>query len=164
MNVSDSTRRYIVLGLAFFVLMGLISATVMGNKQDKAFQNNNVLYGLMTQQLQEGNYSDALVAAEVLGESQKSSEVVNYFTALAAINAGETDKALMHMQRALDINPHKVEDSMFMLQYAEMLVQSEKKDEATQVLERCEVLPVPELFPNYKERILQLQDQLATQM
>ena len=152
------------MGLALFVILVLITASIIGNKQDIAFQNNNVLYGLMTQQLQEGNYSDALVAAEVLGESQKSSEVVNYFTALAAINLGEIDKALMYMQRALNINPHKVEDSMFMLQYAEMLVEAEKKAEAIQVLERCEVLSVPESYPDYKERILQLQEQLATQM
>lgn len=164
MNVSDSARRYIVMGLALFVILGLITASILGNKQDTAFQNNNVLYGMLTQQLQEGNYNDALATAELLGESQKTSEVVNYITALAAINAGENDKALMHMQRTLDINPHKVEDSMFMLQYAEILVQAEKKDEATQVLERCEVLPVPEIFPEYKERIIQLQEQLATQM
>lgn len=164
MNVSDSARRYIVMGLSVFVILGLISASIMGSKQDKEFQANNALYGLMTQQLQEGNYSDALATSVVLGESQKASEVVNYYTALTAINVGETEKALLHMQRALDINPHKVEDSMFMLQYAEMLVQAEKKDEATQVLERCEVLPVPEIYPDYQERILQLQEQVATQM
>ena len=164
MNVSDSARRYIVMGLALFVILGLITASIMGNKQDEAFQTNNMLYGVMVQQLQEEKFSDALATAEMLEEYLKSSELVSYLVSLAAINVGEIDKALMYMQRTLDINPHKVEDSMFMLQYAEMLVQAEKKDEATQVLERCEVLLVPEIYPDYKERILQLQEQLATQM
>ena len=164
MNVSDSARRFIVMGLSLFVILGLIVASIMGSKQDKEFQANDELFGLMAQQLQDGNYSEALSAGELLAENQKSSEKVNYFTALAAMNAEEIDKALVHMQRALDINPHNVENSMFMLQYAEMLIGAEQKVEASQVLERCEVLPVPEVYPEYKEHVLHLQEQLATQM
>lgn len=161
MKVSDSARKYIVIGLALFVMIGIVTATIMGNRQDIIFQNNNMTYSLMVQQLQEGQYSETLVQADNLIDNQKSSEVVNYLIAIAAINNGETDKATMHMQKVLDLNPYKVEDSMFMLQYAEMLVQAEKKNEAAQVLKRCEVLRVPENYPDYKERILQLQQQLG---
>ncbi|MGG0670216.1 hypothetical protein ABE073_17005 [Lederbergia citrisecunda] len=161
MKVSDSARKYIVIGLALFVIFGIITAMIMGNRQDKIFQTTNMTYSLMVQELQEGQYSESLAKADTLDDSKKSSEIVNYLIAIAAINTGEIDKAILHMQKVLDLNPYKVEDSMFMLQYAEMLVQAEKKSEAAQVLKRCEVLRVPESYPEYKERILQLQQQLG---
>ncbi|MBE1556412.1 tetratricopeptide repeat protein [Sporosarcina limicola] len=163
MNLSDSSRKYIVIGLSLFVMIGLITASIMGKKQNTAFQLDDTEYSHAVQQLQEGNYAGALEASSALETRQGSSEQVNYLIALAAANSGEIEKSLKHMQRTLDRNPHRVEDAMFMLQYAEFFVMAEQKDEAVLVLDRCATLPIPEDYPEYQERVAQLQQQLATQ-
>lgn len=164
MIISDSARRYILAFFSLIVVVGLILSSMMGSKQNKEFQSNYELFSHMNQQFQEGNYTEALKYGELLMMNHKSSETVNYLTAVSAVNAGEIDKALLHMQRALDINPYYVENPMFMLQYAEMLIQAEQKDAAIKVLERCEVLPIPEVYPEYKDHVTHLQEQLAIQM
>lgn len=162
MNLSDSTRKYITAGIALFVLIGIFVAIGLGKKQDAAFQENEMQYAMVAEQLQQGHFEAALESADQLEKNQRNSENVNYVIALTAVNAGDIEKGIRHMQRALDLNPHKVEDSIFMLQYAEMLVVEEKVDEATQVLTRAEALPTPEEFPEYEERIQELKDHLAT--
>lgn len=164
MSLKDSTRKYLVVGLALFIVGGLTTASFRGGKQDNNFRTDNELYSLVTQQLEQGNYEIALAGTKTLEDSQQSSEVVNYIIGLAAVNSGEMAKGVRHLQRVLDINPHKVEDSMFMLQLAEAMVLAEMKNEAELVLERCLTLPTPESFPHYQERIVELQQQLATQM
>ena len=106
-------------------------------------------------------YDQTLAISKELEKNHASSEIVNYYSAVSAANIGELDNATIHMQRALDINPHNVEDSMFMLQYAEMLVYAEKKEEAMQVIERCKTLAVPAEFPQYMERIIELEAEVA---
>lgn len=161
MNVTDSARKYISLGLIAAVFIGLIVASIMAKKQNEVFAMNDNVYKIMAQQAEEGDYSSVLEAADMLEESQKMSEPVSYLLAIASINEDDANQAIIHMQRALDINPHKVEDSMFMLQYAEMLSIAEKTDEALQVLEVCETLSVPESFPEYEERVIELKEQLT---
>ena len=161
MKINDLSRKYIVIGFSLFVLIGLITASIMGKKQDKAFEVDEVEYSNIVQQFQEGNYTDALNKSVTLENSQASSEQVNYLIALTAANLGQFEKSLRHMQRTLDINPHRVEDSMFMLQYAEFLVMENQKDEAEIVLDLCVTLPIPEDFPEYQERVAQLQELAA---
>lgn len=163
MNLRDSSKKYIVIGLSLFVMLGLITASILGKKQDTAFQLDDVEYSHVVQQFQEGQYAEVIEKSTALEIRQGSSEQVNYLIALASANTGEIEKSLRHMQRTLDINPHRVEDSMFMLQFAEFLVMAEQKEEAELVLERCVSLPVPESLPDYQERVAELQLQLATQ-
>ncbi len=162
MRLSDSTRKYITAGLALFVLIGIIVSISLGKKQDAAFQANEMQYAMVAEQLQEGRFEAALESSKQLEKNQRDSENVNYVIALTAVNAGDIGKGIRHMQRALDLNPHKVEDAIFMLQYAEMLVVEEKVDEAAQVLAKCESLPAPEEYPEYEERVQELQEHLAT--
>lgn len=162
MNLSDSTRKYITAGLALFVVISIFVSIGLGKKQDAAFQENEIQYAMVAEQLQQGHFEAALESAGPLEKNQRNSENVNYVIALTAVNAGDIEKGLRHMQRALDLNPYKVEDAIFMLQYAEMLVVEEKVDEATQVLTRAEALPAPEEYPQYEERIQELKDHLAT--
>ena len=161
MKIQESTRRYIVGGLTLLVVVGLIVANVMGKKQDTAFQADEAQFYQGAAELQEGQYAEALVTLEGVEKRHRSSEVMNYAIGLAAINTGDAEKAALHYQRALDINPYKVEDAMFMLQYAEVLIFAEKKDEAGQVLEHCATFVTPEEFPEYPERVAELQVQLA---
>jgi len=161
MNLSVSQRKYILLGLVVFVLLGTVTASIMGKKQDKVFQLNDLEYNQVVQQLQDGNYVEAFEASRHLENRQVSSEAVNYIIALAAANFGNVEKGLNHMQRTLDINPHRVESSVFMLQYAEFLIMVDRNDDAMEVLNRCATLPIPESYPQYQERVIQLQEQIA---
>lgn len=161
MSLNASSRKYVMLGFALLIVCGLITASFMGKKQDNSFRTDNELYSLVTQQLEKGNYEIALAGSKTLEKSQQSSESVNYLIGIAAINSGEMTKGVQHLQRVIEINPYKAEDSLFMLQYAEALVLAEKSSEAGLVLERCMLLPPPESFPDYQERIAELQQQLA---
>lgn len=164
MNVSDSIRKNIVVGFVLLVIVGLIVATIMGKKQDEAFQLDDLYYNEVVKLLGEEKFAEALEVSGHLEKSQKSSELVNYVIAIAAANSEEVDKSIQHMQRTLDINPHRVENSTFMIQYAEILVFAEKKEEALEVLNRCATLPIPENYPDYQNRVAELQQQIATQL
>ncbi|MBD7984593.1 hypothetical protein H9649_08380 [Sporosarcina sp. Sa2YVA2] len=160
MNFSELRRLYILILIIVVLIMGLLVAFFIGKKQDKAFKNEDALYGAMVQHIEEKKFEDALILAEGIKEQQKKSEILNYATALIYGNTGDFDQAARNMQRALDLNPHKVEDSIFMLQFAEMLLFAERNEDAAVVLEKCATLPIPESYPQYMERIEQLQGQL----
>ncbi|MCM3636535.1 hypothetical protein M3152_02295 [Sporosarcina luteola] len=156
MRIQESNRRYIFLGSVLFVLIAIFVANVMGKSQDKVYVADEALYNEMVTQLQQGQYELALEKFHRLEKQQENSEVANYIVGLAAANAGHINMGVQHFQRVLDINPHKVEDSMFMLQFAELLVMANMMEEAEIVLERCEMLPTPEDFPQYQETILEM--------
>ena len=64
---------------------------------------------------------------------------------------------LILMQKAMDINPHNVENAMFMLQFGEMLLFAERFEDAKMVLARCQESGwVPEEYPTYQERVQEL--------
>ena len=65
--------------------------------------------------------------------------------------------AAVHMQKTLDINPHKVEDAMFMLQFGEILFFAQRYDNAKTVLTRCQESGwVPAEYPEYQQRVQEL--------
>ncbi|MEK5039905.1 tetratricopeptide repeat protein [Sporosarcina sp. FSL K6-3457] len=159
--MENSTRKYITIGIAFVLIVGFIVASLMGKKQDQVFQMDNKQYNIVIQQLKEGNYKDALAESADLEKRHGRSDAVNYMIALAATNAGETEKSILYMQRALDNNPYKVEDPLFMLQLAEALILAEMLEEAAEVLERSKTLKAPESYPQYQERVTQLQEKIS---
>lgn len=163
MLFSDSNRRYFTIGLVLFVIVGLVTASILGKKQDVAFQTESEKYNQVVQQLQDGNYEAALEGTKALEYSRQSSEIVNYIIGLVAVNAGEIDNGIQHLQRVLDINPHKVEDEIFMLQLAEAFVLGDRNDYAQIVLEQCKLFMAPESYLKYQERVAQLEKQIVVQ-
>lgn len=163
MRIKDSIRRYMIFGITLFVVIGLIAVNIMGKAQDKVFTQDAEHYYEIISALQEGHFETALEESSFLQKNHDDSEVYNYAIGLTAANLGDIEKSVRHFQRILDINPHKVEDSMFMLQYAELLFSSRKMEEAWVVLERCASLPTPETYLQYQERVAQLQEQIAEQ-
>lgn len=160
MSSRESMKKYILIGISILIVMGLFIAYFMGKKQDKSFQEADALYSALVQHIQEEKYEEALILTEGLKEQQIKSEVLNYITAIVNANTGDFNQATKHMERTLYLNPHKVEDSMFMLQFVEMLLFAERMEDAAIVLEKCTTLPIPESYPQYMERIEQLQEQL----
>ncbi|ATP39027.1 hypothetical protein CSE16_02745 [Solibacillus sp. R5-41] len=161
MNLKESTRKYILLGALLFIIVGLISAKVLANGQDTQFTKEDALYQQAAQLYSDGNYAEALDYMKELLVAQPKSEAVNYLGGLVAANAKEYEQAAILLQKTLDINPHKVEDAMFMLQFGEVLVLAERKEDAKTVLVRCqESAWAPEDFPEYQNRVAELLAQI----
>lgn len=161
MQLSESKRKYILLGIVAFIVLGLITAKVFASKQDEEFLKDDLLYQQASQLFQEGNTADASIVVKELLERQPKSEVVNYLAGMISANTGEYTQAAILLQKTLDINPHKVEDPMFMLQFGEVLVLAERHADAKIVLEKCREWGwAPEEFPTYQERITELLTQI----
>lgn len=163
MNFKESTRKYILLGAVLFIIVGIVSAKVLAKGQDAQFTTEDILYQQAAQMYNEGNYSEASVFTNRLLLDLPKSEAVNYLGGLIAANIGEYDQAAILLQKTLDINPHKVEDAMFMLQFGEVLVLAERNEDAKTVLVRCqEVAWAPESYPDYQNRVAELLAQIET--
>lgn len=161
MNITDTTMRYVVAGMVFVLLVGLGIANFSGKKQDEQFATEQATYNQALQYLQKGQYAQALPLLKQVEREQSSSVPVKYYTGLSLANTGDWSGAVKEFQTALDLNPYKVEDSMFMLQFAEVLVNAKKMDEAKVVLKQCEKLPVPQQMPEYKKNIKTLLTQIS---
>lgn len=161
MNLKESTRKYILLGIVLFIAVGLVSAKVLAKKQDTEFATDDAMYQQVSQLFSEGNYEQAAVLSTELLKRQPKSEVVNYMGGLIVGNTGEYAQAAILLQKTLDINPHKVEDPMFMLQFGEILFFAERYADAKTVLEKCREWGwAPETYPTYQERVTELLTQI----
>lgn len=161
MNLRESTRKYILLGIVLFIAVGLLSAKVLAKKQDNEFATDDALYQQITQLYSEGNYEQAAILSSELLLRQPKSEAVNYVGGLVAANTGEYAQAAILLQKTLDINPYKVEDAMFMLQFGEILYFAERYADAKIVLEKCREWGwAPESYPTYQERVTELLTQI----
>lgn len=157
MVISETVRRYILVGFVLFIAVGLIASKMMASKQDEQFAYEDAVFQQGMSLYNEENYTEALVYAEELLKTQGDSESVNYFAALVAMENGQFSRATTLMQKTLDINPYKVDYPMFMLQFGESLNYAERFDDAKLVLERCRDMGwVPEQFPKYQEHVAQL--------
>lgn len=157
MHLKESTRKYILLGIVIFIIIGLVSAKVLAKKQDADFSTEDFLYQQALQLYSEGNYSEASIYISELVKEKPDSEVVNYLGGLIAASTEEYTKAAILLQKSLDINPHKVEDAMFMIQFGEALFLAERYEDASLVLKRCQKFEwAPEDYPNYQDRVTEL--------
>lgn len=161
MKDKELVRRYITVGIIVFIGIGLGVANWMGKKQDSLYQLDSQQYNLMLSEIQNEHYSDALGLGVGLEKKHSNSDNIHYLTGIAATNTGDYEKGVQQFQRVLDINPYKVEEAIFMLQYAEILLYAEKSAEAAVVLERCSTLPAPVSYPDYHEKVTALQMQLV---
>lgn len=157
MQFTESTRKYILAGTIAFIIVGIIIAKVMASKQDEQFTTQNTQYEQATQLYNEGNYEEASKTLQSLLKQQPNSEIVNYLTALSVANTGDSKKAATLMEKIIQLNPHKVEDAMFMLQFGEILTLAQRYDDAKIVLTHCQQAAwVPADYPDYQARIAQL--------
>ncbi|WP_042470963.1 tetratricopeptide repeat protein [Bacillus ndiopicus] len=161
MQLKESTRRYILLGMVLFIVIGLISAKVMAKKQDNEFLAEDALYQQASQLYGQGSYAEASEVINELLKRKPKSEIVNYLGGLIAANNDDYTQAAILLQKTLDINPHNVEDPMFMLQFAEVLFFTERYEDAKIVLEKCREWGwAPESYPTYQERVTELLTQI----
>ncbi len=161
MTFNEPVKKYIVSGVVAFIIVGLIVAIVMANKQDEKFAANEALYNQAVQLQSEGNFEDAWEAILTVLEEEPNSEIANYVAAIIAANKNDPKQATIYMQKTLNINPHKVEDPMFMIQLGELFVAVERYEDAKTVLLRCQEWGwVPEEMPNYQDHVTALLAQI----
>ncbi|WP_374963863.1 tetratricopeptide repeat protein [Lysinibacillus sp. RS5] len=161
MTFNEPVRKYILSGIVAFIVVGLIVANVMASKQDEKFAANEALYNQAVQLQSEGNFEDAWEAISKVLKEEPNSEIANYLAAIIAANNNDLKQATIHMQKTLDINPHKVEDPMFMIQLGELFVAVERYEDAKTVLLRCQGGGwAPEEIPNYQEHVATLLAQI----
>lgn len=161
MKIVDSNRKYILLGFVLFIIGGFLTANILAKSQDEIFIEEDLMYSRAQQLLSEGEIQEASYHANELQRRQPNSEAANYLAAVVAANEGSYSQAAILYQKTLDINPYLVGNSMFMLQFGEVLVESERYEEAKIVLIRCQESGwVPEEFPTYQERVSELLEQI----
>lgn len=161
MNITDTTMRFLVGGIVGILLVGLLYVSFSGKKQDEKFLDEQTTYNQALQHLKGGQYDQALPLLKEVKKEQPDSVTVNYYTGLALANTGDWMGSAKEFQTVINLNPYKVEDSVFMIQFAEILLNAKKKDEAKVVLKRCQTLPVPKQIPDYQMRVKNLLKQVA---
>jgi len=157
MQFNETTRKYILLGVVIFIVIGLLSAKAIAKKQDNEFLTEDLMYQQASQLSSEGNFEEASKHINDLLLKQPNSEMANYFGGIIAANKRDFKQSTILLQKTLDINPYKVEDAIFMLQFGEALFFAERYEDAKIVLEKCrEGGWAPESYPSYQERINEL--------
>lgn len=163
MQYSETARRYILLGLVGVIVIGIITANIVAKKQDDEFLLQDALYQQAKQAYNEQNFEQAVQLTTELLKMKPKAESVNYLGGLSAANIGNYEQAAILLQKTLDINPHKVEDPMFMLQFGEVLFSAERLKDAKVVLLRCQEWAwAPEEYPTYQERVAELLAEIET--
>lgn len=161
MQFQESTRKYILVGFVAFIFIGVIAANVMAKSQDDEFLMEDMLYQQAVQFYTDGNYDEASEMVNELLKKQPNSEVVNHLGGAIAATKLDYVQAAIFYQKTLDINPHKVEDPMFMIQFGEVLASAERPEDAKVVLEKCrEQGWAPEDYPDYQTRVTELLTQI----
>lgn len=164
MKWNDSSRIYILVGIIIFSLAGLVVANVLAKKQDEQFATNEAIYNEAVQLQQQNDWSGSWEAISKLTNEEANAENVNYLAAIVSANTGEVEQSAKYMQKTLDNNPYKVEDPLFMLQFAEILYGAGKYEEAKVVLARCQEAGwTLESVPTYQARVAELLQQIANQ-
>ncbi|MFL0581101.1 tetratricopeptide repeat protein [Solibacillus silvestris] len=161
MQFKESTRKYILLGLVLLIVVGIVSAQVLASKQDEEFKYEDMLYQQANQLYQEGNNEEASLFINELLLKQPNSESANRLGGIIAAEKGDYNQAVILLQKTLDLNPHNVEDPMFMIQFAEILFFAAEYLESKIVLEKCREWGwSPEAYPDYQERVTELLNQI----
>ncbi|QFF97980.1 hypothetical protein PB01_03635 [Psychrobacillus glaciei] len=153
MKISDTAIRYIVCAIVAVLLIGLGYASFASKKQDEQFLADQATYNQSLQYLQEEDFGQAILLLQQVEINNSNNAIVKYYLGLAHANTGEWSKATMEFQTVLDLNPYKVKDGVFMIQFANILVDAKKLDQAKVVLEHCQTLPNPGQMPDYQEQI-----------
>lgn len=159
MYIKDVYRKYILLGVVIFVIIGILIANILEKKQNAAFETEDFMYQQVLEMYRSENFEGAKLLISDLVTEHSDSEIVNYLAGLIDASKNEYNSAAVYMQKALDINPYKVEEPMFMLQFGEILFKAERIEDAKLVLNRCKDANwEPDDYPDYQA---QIQDMLT---
>lgn len=149
----SSKQRILFLIICSVIIVVLITIKFKAVNQDNQFKEDQDNYALIVNNFESGNLENASNISTDLLNKYSNSSLLNYVKALIEVQLGNYQTANIHMQKSLSLNPYKVEDSIFMIQLAEILISTGNYTDAKKVLEICSELPKPEQLPNYEEVI-----------
>lgn len=159
--VNKDARKMIFLLFIALVIICFTLATQKAKSQDELYTLEQDTYGQAFMLYQEDEFEDSLKLTTELIKRKPNTDLVNYLHALNLSNTNHFEQAKLYFEKTLEINPHFVEDSLFMLSFGEALQNGNYIDEAIIVFNRCATLEFEEeLFPDFKEKVQQHLDQL----
>ncbi|ALF08820.1 tetratricopeptide repeat protein [Parageobacillus thermoglucosidasius] len=153
MEIKEGHVRYIVIGMIIVIILSFWYAHIAGKKQDEQYLKSYNQFNQAVQLMTKNQFAEAKPLLKEVEEKHPNSALVKRYLGLTLANAGELKPAITKMKTALNLNPYLVEDPIFMLQFAEILVFAGEKKEARLVLERCKTLPPPADMPDYQQKV-----------
>jgi len=151
-----------VIIIILIVIVGLGYASFSGESQDEKNLKKQARYTQALEFIQNEEYDQAVTLLKLVDMDYPNSATVKYYFGTSLANIREWDSAAKEYQQVLELNPYKAEESIFMIQFANILVNAEKLDEAKIVLEKCLTLQIPEQMPNYLEQVNSLINHIST--
>ncbi|WP_431029102.1 tetratricopeptide repeat protein [Lysinibacillus sp. LZ02] len=163
MQLTEKNRKYILLSIVCLIIVGIVIAKFIGKSQDQQFASEDDLYAVTYRLVSEQKYTEATPFISELLKLQPNSEAANYLGSVVYANNGDYKQAAILMQKAMDLNPHNVEKPMFMIQFGEILLLSERYEDAKTVLTRCQESGwAPEEDATYQQRVQELLAHIET--
>lgn len=161
MRKNHVISKYILLGTTAVIIVGIIVASILANKQNERFEAENQVYQQAVELYRSENFEGAKLLIKDLVIERSKSEVVNHLAALIYARNDEYTSAAVYMQKALDINPYNVEEPIFMFQFGEILLRAERIEDAKVVLNHCkESNWEPEGHPEYQAQVQDMLKQI----
>ncbi|OMP66624.1 tetratricopeptide repeat protein [Domibacillus epiphyticus] len=153
MKLTDTAMRYIVAVLILTVVIGFIYVNIAGKKEEEKYVQEFNTYQNAISLMQQGDFKQAVPLLKQVEAEQQDSVPIKQYLGMALVNTGEVEEAVTKYQEVVDLNPYKIEDAEFMLQFGEVLSITGKHKEAKIVLEQCQKLAAPSGIPDYQEKV-----------
>ncbi|MFC4410003.1 hypothetical protein ACFOZY_06065 [Chungangia koreensis] len=150
--------KLVLFFMSLILIIGIFTSITLSNNQDHKFIELQMRYNEGLEYFNNKEYENAYNSLNQIVDEFPDSEPVNYLYAISAVNTFHFKESLIYMERALDINPYNVENPVFMIQYAEILINADKIEEAKLVIEHSKNLEQPTNFPNFQERLKELEE------
>jgi predicted Zn-dependent protease len=148
-------RKLILLGLVLFIGFGTLYAYIQGKNQDKRFIADYQSYQSSLAQLQEEKYDEAKEQLIKLHNDYPDQANITRNLGLVYAIKGDMEKAAIYYQKAVDQRPYIIQDQMFSLQFAEVLINIEEYEAAKQYLEYLKTtIGVPEEYIGHVDELL----------
>lgn len=155
-NITDKTLRWLVGGVLFFVMAGLAYTYSSAKGQDEQFLQSYSQFEQARTLFDHQQFDQALPLLQELEQKQPDSALIKNYLGIAYLNTGDIGAAVTKYKSVLDLNPYKVENALFMIQFGEILLLDGKKAEAVLVLEKCLTLAPPAEMPDYQVKVQEL--------
>ncbi len=147
-------RKVILLGMVLFIVIGIIYNFQKGRAQDKRFLEESYTYQLSLSLLENNDYENAEKNLLELHKKYENQANVTANLGLAYAYKGDMENAAYYYQKAVEQRPFLIQNPLFSIQFAEILIAIEEYESARQYLDYCKKLDVPEEYmPRLEELI-----------
>lgn len=147
-------RKLMLLGLVLIIGIGTFYTYKEGEKQDKRFVEDYQKYQLSLAQMNEDNFKNAKELLMSLHTKYPDQANITRNLGLVYAREGDMEKAALYYQKTVDQHPFSIQDPMFSLQFAQILVAEEEYKVARQYLEHCKTINLPEEYVSRVDELL----------